>query len=82
MESPLYRYPMLTKMINVFFKTSISDSNSGLRALTRPAFERMKLESHGWEYASEMVIKSALCGMKMIEIPISLLPDKKAVNRT
>lgn len=69
--------PVLTRMINVFFKTNISDSNSGLRALTRPAFERMKLESHGWEYASEMVIKSALCNMKMTEIPISLLPDKK-----
>ena len=69
--------PILTRMINIFFKTSISDCNSGLRALTRSAFERMKLESHGWEYASEMVIKSALCSMKMTEIPISLLPDRK-----
>lgn len=69
--------PALTRMINIFFKTNISDCNSGLRALTRPAFERMKLESHSWEYASEMVIKSALCNMKMTEIPISLFPDKK-----
>lgn len=69
--------PILTRMINIFFKTSISDCNSGLRALTKSAFEKMKLESHGWEYASEMVIKSALCNMKMTEIPISLLPDKK-----
>ena len=69
--------PVLTRMINIFFKTNISDSNSGLRAITKPALERMKLESHGWEYASEMVIKSALCSMKMTEIPISLLADKK-----
>lgn len=69
--------PILTRIINIFFKTNISDSNSGLRALTKTAFEAMKLESHGWEYASEMVIKSALCSMKMTEIPISLLPDKK-----
>lgn len=69
--------PILTKMINIFFKTNISDCNSGLRALTRSAFQRMKLESCSWEYASEMVIKSALCGMKITEIPISLLPDKK-----
>ena len=73
--------PILTRMINIFFKTSISDCNSGLRALTKSAFERMKLESHSWEYASEMVIKSALCNMKMTEIPISLLPDKKAASR-
>lgn len=69
--------PALTRMINILFKTNISDCNSGLRALTKSAFERMKLESHSWEYASEMVIKSALCNMKMTEIPISLLPDKK-----
>lgn len=69
--------PILTRIINIFFKTSISDSNSGLRALTKTAFETMRLESYGWEYASEMVIKSALCGMKMTEIPISLLTDKK-----
>lgn len=69
--------PLLTRMINIFFKTNISDCNSGLRALTRSAFERMKLESHSWEYASEMVIKAALCNMKMTEVPISLLPDKK-----
>ena len=69
--------PTLTKIINIFFKTNISDCNSGLRALTRSAFEKMKLESHSWEYASEMVIKSALCDMKMTEIPVSLLPDKK-----
>lgn len=69
--------PTLTRMINIFFKTKISDCNSGMRALTRPAFERMKLESHSWEYASEMVIKSALCNMKMTEIPVSLLPDTK-----
>lgn len=68
--------PTLTKMINIFFKTNISDCNSGLRALTRPAFERMKLESYSWEYASEMVVKSALCNMKMTEIPVTLLPDK------
>jgi glycosyltransferase involved in cell wall biosynthesis len=69
--------PMLTRIINIFFKTNISDSNSGLRALTRSALERMKLESHSWEYASEMVIKSALCNMRMTEIPITLLPDKQ-----
>ena len=69
--------PTLTRMINMFFKTSISDCNSGLRALTREAFAIMRLESYGWSYASEMVIKSALCNLKMTEIPISLLPDRK-----
>ena len=69
--------PTLTRIINIFFRVNISDCNSGLRALSRSAFERMKLESHSWEYASEMVVKSALCNMKMTEIPVSLLPDKK-----
>ena len=68
--------PLLTAMINIFFNTKISDCNSWLRALTLDAFKKIKLESWGWEYASEMVIKGKLCNLKMCEIPVSLLADR------
>ncbi len=68
--------PILTACINFFFKTNISDSNSGLRALTKESLERMKLESYGWEYASEMVVKGGLLKLKMTEVPVSLSPDQ------
>jgi len=68
--------PTLTFFINLFFRAGISDCNSGLRALTIEAFRKMKLESWGWEYASEMVIKGVLCNLKMTEVPVSLTPDR------
>jgi glycosyltransferase involved in cell wall biosynthesis len=69
--------PLLTFFINLFFKAGISDCNSGLRAITSKAYKEMKLESPGWEYASEMVVKAKLMNLKMIETPVSLLPDFK-----
>lgn len=68
--------PFLTFFINLFFNAKISDCNSGLRALTLDAFKKMQMESRGWEYASEMVIKAKLCRLKMCETPVSLLADR------
>jgi glycosyltransferase involved in cell wall biosynthesis len=68
--------PILTLCINLLFKTKISDCNSGLRALTKDAFKKIRLESKGWEYASEMVVKAALNNLKIAEVPVSLTPDQ------
>ncbi|HBA84291.1 MAG TPA: dolichol-P-glucose synthetase [Verrucomicrobia bacterium] len=76
----LHRYlgtPVLTTLINLFFGTKLSDCNGGLRAFTRSAYERMKIVSGGMEFASEMLIKSALAGLKIVEIPCSLLRDTR-----
>lgn len=69
--------PLLTFFINLFFRAKISDCNSGLRAITSKSFKEMKLESPGWEYASEMVVKAKLMNLKMTETPVSLLPDSE-----
>lgn len=68
--------PILTFFINLLFKTKISDCNSGLRALTKSAFQQMQLESYGWEYASEMIVKASLLNLKITEVPVTLHPDK------
>lgn len=67
--------PFLTFFINLFYHAGISDCNSGLRAIATKAFRKIQLESRGWEYASEMVVKAALCKLKVTEVPVSLLPD-------
>lgn len=69
--------PLLTFFINLLFRANISDCNSGLRALTKEAYQRIQLMSWGWEYASEMVIKAKIAGLKMTEVPVSLLPDSR-----
>lgn len=69
--------PILTKVLNLFFGTKISDCNCGMRALTKEAFEKMKLQSPGMEFASEMMIKAGLLKLKIKEIPITLYRDKR-----
>ena len=69
--------PLLTFFINLFFHAKISDCNSGLRAITFESFKKMELESAGWEYASEMVVKAKLMNLKLTEVPVTLLPDSE-----
>ena len=67
--------PVLTGILNILFRAGISDAHCGLRALTRPTFEALRLTGEGMEFASEMVIKAALKGCRMVEVPVTLSPD-------
>ena len=67
--------PALTGILNLFFRSGISDAHCGLRAIRREAFERLKLTGSGMEFASEMVIKAALLKLKVAEVPATLSPD-------
>jgi len=67
--------PILTGILNLLFKTGVSDAHCGLRALTRGCFDRLGLTGGGMEFASEMVIKAALMGETIVETPATLSPD-------
>lgn len=67
--------PLLTGILNLFFGTRVSDAHCGLRALTKDAFQRMRLRTPGMEFASEMVVKAGLAKMRIAEVPITLHPD-------
>jgi glycosyltransferase involved in cell wall biosynthesis len=67
--------PVLTGILKLLFHAPISDAHCGLRALTRAAFDRLKLTGAGMEFASEMVIKAALKGETIAETPVTLHPD-------
>lgn len=67
--------PALTGILNLFFRANVSDAHSGLRAMTREAFQRLQLRGSGMEFASEMVIKASLLKLKMTEVPVTLSPD-------
>jgi glycosyltransferase involved in cell wall biosynthesis len=67
--------PALTGLLNLFYGTRISDSHCGLRALTRRAFETLRLQGDGMEFASEMVVKAALNDLVIRETPATLSPD-------
>jgi hypothetical protein len=67
--------PVLTGILNLFFRPGISDAHSGLRAMRKDAFLELGLSGSGMEFASEMVIKSALKRQRIAETPVKLLPD-------
>jgi glycosyltransferase involved in cell wall biosynthesis len=70
--------PILTGILNLFFRSGISDAHCGLRALTKEAFRRMNLRTGGMEFASEMVVKAAVGKLKMTEVPTTLSPDGRS----
>ncbi len=66
---------VLSGILKLFFRGRVSDPHCGMRAFTKDAFERMQLTSGGMEFASEMVIKGVLAGMRISDLPIVLRPD-------
>ncbi|MGV8152514.1 MAG: glycosyltransferase family 2 protein [Candidatus Nanoarchaeia archaeon] len=69
----LHRYignPLLSGILRLFFRAKVHDSHSGMRAITRTAFDSLKLQTLGMEFASEMVIKAGKNNLKIKEIPI------------
>lgn len=75
----LHRYlgtPVIASLLNLFFKTGVSDPNSGMRSFTKEAFIKMNLQSGGMEFASEMIINAARENLKIVEIPIVYYPRK------
>lgn len=67
--------PVLTGILNLFFRTGIDDAHCGLRAVRREAYEALGLDSTGMEFASEMVIKASLKRMRTDQVAATLSPD-------
>lgn len=69
--------PALSGVLRILFRSPVKDAHCGIRALTRDAFDRLRLGSRGMEFASEMVIKAALSGMRVDQVPVTLSPDER-----
>ncbi len=69
--------PLLSGILNLFFRTGIGDAHCGMRGFTKEVYQRMDLRTTGMEFASEFVIKAARLGARMTEIPITLWPDRR-----
>ncbi|MDD4940952.1 MAG: glycosyltransferase [Candidatus Omnitrophica bacterium] len=62
--------PILSGMTRLFFHTKLSDIHCGMRAFSRAAFERMRLQMAGMEFATEMVVSAINNDLKVYEVPI------------
>jgi glycosyltransferase involved in cell wall biosynthesis len=73
----LHRYvgnPILTGLLNLFFRTGIKDAHCGMRALRREVLPRLDLRTTGMEFASEMVIRATKENLRIAEFPIEYHP--------
>lgn len=75
---PLHRYlgnPVLTFIGRLFFGSPVKDFHCGLRGFSRDAILTLDLRTTGMEFASEMVVKASLRGLKVAEVPTTLDKD-------
>lgn len=67
--------PVLSWIGRVLFGAPVRDFHCGLRAFSKDAFTRMDVRTTGMEFASELVIKAQLRGMRLEQVPITLHKD-------
>lgn len=67
--------PVLTGILNLFFRAGIDDAHCGLRAITKDAFLDLALSGSGMEFASEMIVKAALKNIRIDQTPATLSVD-------
>lgn len=70
--------PILTWIGRLLFKCPARDFHCGLRGFSKDAFLALDLRTTGMEFASEMVIKATLFGMRICEVPTTLSPDGRS----
>ncbi|MEJ6394207.1 glycosyltransferase family 2 protein [Gymnodinialimonas sp. 2305UL16-5] len=78
---PLHRYlgnPVLSTLGRIFFRAPVGDFHCGLRGFSRQAILDLNLTTPGMEFASEMVIRASVTGLKMTEVPTTLSPDGRS----
>ena len=73
MGVPLVRYvgnKLESVLISLLFGIYVSDPICGFRALTKRAYQKMNLESEGYDIETEMVIKTCKLHLSYCEIPV------------
>ena len=70
--------PVLSGIGRLFFHTPIGDFHCGLRGFRRDRMLELGLTTTGMEFASEMVVKSALAGLDVREVPTTLSRDGRS----
>jgi glycosyltransferase involved in cell wall biosynthesis len=78
---PLHRYlgnPVLSFIGRLFFRIKAGDFHCGLRGFNADSIRNLRLQTTGMEFASEMVVRGALAGLRIEEVPTTLRPDGRS----
>lgn len=77
----LHRYlgnPVLSFLGRLFFGIEVRDFHCGLRGFNTEAVRKLRLETSGMEFASEMVVRASLAGLSIVEVPTTLKKDGRS----
>jgi glycosyltransferase involved in cell wall biosynthesis len=72
--------PLFSAIARVFFGSPVRDVYCGLRGFRREFQAGLSQRCTGMEFATEMVLKSALLGGRIAEVPITLHPDGRRAH--
>jgi glycosyltransferase involved in cell wall biosynthesis len=78
---PLHRYlgnPVLSFIGRLFYRIDTGDFHCGLRGFRADSIRALDLRTSGMEFASEMVVRAALAGLRIEEVPTTLKPDGRS----
>jgi len=70
--------PALTLLIRLMYGLNVTDCNSGMRLIKRSFYSKLHMRNSGMEWASELLLKTALWQGKYIETPISFYKDRRS----
>ena len=73
--------PILTWLARLMFHVPIHDIYCGMRGFTKEMYLRLNQRCTGMEFATEMIIKASMFNEKISELPITLWPDGRKINR-
>ena len=60
----------LIYFLKVLFDVPVGDVHCGMRAIKRTVFNSMSVNSHGWEFAQDMVINARINRIRTKELSI------------
>ncbi len=70
--------PVLSFLGRLFFRAKARDFHCGLRGFDRESILGLNLRTSGMEFASEMLVKATLSGLRVSEVPTTLSKDGRS----
>jgi hypothetical protein len=70
--------PILSALGRLFFQVKIHDFHCGLRGLRRERILALELRTTGMEFASELIVRAAIAGYVITEVPTTLKKDGRS----
>lgn len=72
--------PVLTFLIRIMYGINTTDCNSGMRMIRKGFYTNLNMRNSGMEWASELLLRTAMAGGTYGEVPITFYKDKRSVK--